>query len=115
MFSPGLRCLASLLSLMVLYGCETTRVPPPGRAGSCGQTVNTELHRLGIGDEQINKVSLIVRKDTVVENSVVVGVHAWVDLKSCEGYLIVDMFPECRVRQVYTRGECQIPGVKSFR
>lgn len=35
--------------------------------------------------------------------------YAWVDLTSCEGYVVFDMRDTCRVRRVYTRGDCQLP------
>ena len=40
-----------------------------------------------------------------------VGVDGWVQFHSCKGYLVIDMDNFCRVRQVYTRGQCRIPGL----
>ena len=34
---------------------------------------------------------------------------AWVDLTTCEGYVVFDMRDTCRVRRVFTRGDCQLP------
>ena len=40
----------------------------------------------------------------------VVRILAWVSLQSCKGYLIVDLSPQCWIRQVYGRGECELGG-----
>ncbi len=37
--------------------------------------------------------------------------NAWVQFHSCKGYLVIDLDNFCRVRQVYTRGQCKIPGI----
>ncbi len=47
------------------------------------------------------------------DNSRVTKVLGWVDLADCQGYLVVDMTPRCRVRQVFTEGACAVPGVPS--
>jgi hypothetical protein len=35
---------------------------------------------------------------------------AWVELRSCQGSVIVGMTRSCRVRQVFGRGECDLGG-----
>ena len=35
--------------------------------------------------------------------------HAWVNLTTCQGYVVFDMRDTCRVRRVYTQGDCQLP------
>ena len=37
------------------------------------------------------------------------GVVAWVDVSDCSGYVVIDMRPTCRIKQIYTRGECTLP------
>ena len=40
----------------------------------------------------------------------VLSILAWISLHSCQGYVIVDLTPQCRVRQVYGRGACNLGG-----
>ena len=42
------------------------------------------------------------------------GFEGWVRLNDCPRSLVVDMDTNCRVRQVYSRGMCNVPGAKSF-
>ena len=42
------------------------------------------------------------------------GVTAWVNLNFCKGSIVIDLNKRCRISQTWTRGECRVPGVKSF-
>ncbi|MSO70909.1 MAG: hypothetical protein EXQ88_02670 [Alphaproteobacteria bacterium] len=42
------------------------------------------------------------------------GMEAWVIYTGIAGALIIDMRRDCGVRQVYTRGELRLPGLKAF-
>ena len=48
------------------------------------------------------------------DDDFVIGVNAWVYLKSCPGSVVVDMDTTCRVRQGYSRGDCRIKGIEHF-
>ena len=41
--------------------------------------------------------------------------RAWVDLTSCEGYVVFDMRDTCRVRRVFTQGDCRLPAPSQTR
>jgi hypothetical protein len=43
-----------------------------------------------------------------------IGYLAWIRLVGQPGYLIVSLDEYCRVRQVYTRGGAELPGVPSY-
>jgi hypothetical protein len=42
------------------------------------------------------------------------GVDGWVRLKSCSGWLVINMKPACYIKQTFTRGDCRVEGVPSF-
>ena len=42
------------------------------------------------------------------------GVTAWVSLNSCQGSVVIDLNRRCRINQSWTRGQCRVPGLKSF-
>ena len=81
----------------------------------CESVVDQQLDRLNVDRADIEKLFYTRQYRTKRgDNTVVVGVDAWVRFKSCKGYLVIDMTNHCHVRQAYTRGQCRLPGVKSF-
>lgn len=86
-----------------------------GRWSYCQSTVEAEIDRLTINRADVTGITFD-RKTRSSGNSdeVTVGINAWVKLNSCQGAVIVDLHTNCKVRQVYTRGQCRVDGVKSF-
>ena len=81
----------------------------------CESVVDQQLDRLNVDRTDIEKLFYTRQlRTTRRDDTRTVGTDAWVRFKSCKGYLVIDMNNHCRVRQVYTRGSCKIPGVKSF-
>ncbi len=81
----------------------------------CESVVDEQLDGLNVDRADIEKLFYTRQLRIARRNDTrVVGVDAWVRFKSCKGYLVIDMTRHCRVRQSYTRGQCRIPGVKSF-
>ena len=86
----------------------------PARAEPCERVVAAELERLRIGPERVANIVYQRRIRTSRNRVHVVGYEAWVDLAECRGSLVVDLSRRCRVRPVYTRGECRLPGVPAY-
>lgn len=87
------------------------------RPEDCIPVVNQQLDRLGIKDvrriffsRQISGSGGFLGDG----GGRVVGYEAWVKLQRCDGSLVVDLTPECWVRQVYTRSYCTIDGLPHF-
>ncbi len=82
----------------------------------CEAEVDQRLNRIDVDRADIEKIFYTRqfhgggRKD----RTRVVGTDAWVRFHSCKGSLVIDLDRYCRVRQVYTRGQCKIPGLKNF-
>lgn len=72
-----------------------------------------ELDAAGVSRDEVTEIRFDVQRHAGRDSDRVRGILAWVRLASCdEGGLIVDMAPNGRVRQVYTRGGCQVEGVR---
>ena len=86
-----------------------------GRYDRCEPVVESELERLQVDPGRVGGISLQVRTyNNREDDSRVQGILGWVDLNDCAGRLVVDMTPQCRVKQTYTTGACSIPGVPSY-
>lgn len=78
---------------------------------SCAQVVAQECAAAGMAETDVEKILYTVNSDGNNNNR---GWLAWVQPKGQQGYFIVDTYPDCRLRQVYTRGGLTLPGVKTF-
>ena len=77
----------------------------------CAGTVVKELEKAHIDNGRIERV---LYSDQILGDNKFEGYHVWVSLKGEPGYFMIDLDPACRCRQVYTRGGCELPDVKSF-
>ncbi len=77
---------------------------------SCEARVTERLDRLNVERSDIRGVFYDVQRQTRGDDSRVVGILAWVSLKSCRGYVVIDLSTRCQVRQVYGRGDCDLGG-----
>ena len=84
--------------------------PPYSR---CETVVNQRLDQIKVDRTDIRKIFYTRqhRSGGGDNGDRVVGTDAWVQFHSCKGYLVIDLNNSCRVRQVYTRGQCKIPGI----
>ncbi|MFQ5973822.1 MAG: hypothetical protein ACE5Q3_15965, partial [Alphaproteobacteria bacterium] len=72
-----------------------------------------ELDAAGVSRDEVTRITYDVQRHVSRDTDRIRGIDAWVRLASCEkGALIVSMAPNGRVRQVYTRGGCQVEGVR---
>lgn len=85
---------------------------PPAEAAQkyCVAKVSERLDRLNVSPSDISGIFYDAQHHRGRNSDRVVRILAWVSLQSCKGYLIVDLSPHCRVRQVYGRGECDLDG-----
>ena len=92
-------------------------VPNAGHArgfdSHCEIALADAIESAGVATSDIENTS-VSAWTTGDDNSVVISYNAWVNLKSCAGSLNVMLHPGCWVEQVYTRGECRLPGVPHY-
>ncbi len=104
-----------VLASIPLFGNFAHGVLFIGPYSRCDSVVDQQLDRLNVDRADIEKLFYTRQYGRgISDDTVVVGVDAWVRFKSCKGYLVIDMTRQCHVRQAYTRGQCRVPGVKSF-
>lgn len=81
------------------------------RAEQCAPVVERQVDALGLS----GRVESIIYVDNELQNrggddfDILQEVVAWVDVSDCDGYVVIDMRPTCRIKQIYPRGSCTIP------
>ena len=79
----------------------------------CSAVVDRTLASLGVDRGDIARIDY-GSETSSGEGAELVAIRAWVRLKSCDGRLVVDMTPNCRLVQTYTRRQCRVPGVAHY-
>ena len=73
------------------------------------------LKGLTVSESDIESVRIFAyRRTSERNNPESFGMEAWVSLNSCEGNLVIFMNSAALVRDTYTRGDCQIAGVRRY-
>ncbi len=91
--------------LAVNAAIATIAAPAEAARGSCEATVTERLSRLNVEPSDILSISCVAER-----GGRIMGIKAWVSLRSCEGNLVFDMSQHGQVRQVYGRGACDLGG-----
>ena len=109
---------ATLLALVGLLGVQSSAsaqsVCAAHGANLCETVVTERLNQLDIDIADIRSIYYVRRIRTGRENDRVIGIDAWVNFHSCKGSLVINMSRHGHVRQVYTRGECEVPGISNY-
>ena len=87
---------------------------PFREASDCAPSTQAELAALSIDRADVSKIYYVLRRVTQQENEVFDGYDAWVEFHDCAGALVLELDTVCALRQRYTRGACQIDGVRAF-
>ncbi len=85
-----------------------------GEKKACRSEAEDELRKLGLGPDDVKKMSIVTLRKSGRGTQVVQGHQVWVALVSCSGDLVIELRPHCTLKQAYTRGDCRVPGVKSY-
>ena len=100
--------------LAVNAAIATIVAPAEAARGSCEATVTERLSRLNVEPSDILKISCVAERGGRSSDRIM-GIKAWVSLRSCEGNLVFDMSQHGQVRQVYGRGACDLGGAVEIR
>ena len=119
---PEERCALFMRVRKVLWiaaalGLLVTALPAAAQGQErCQAVVDENLRRLAIDADDVRRLQFSPTYEEDSDgNRRSTGTDVWVRLRSCRGALVIDLTRACRVRQVYTRGACRLPGIKSFR
>ena len=121
------RCFGgtAVVATVVLAGCapvaDVDFVQPEGplvtvqRAEQCAPVVDRQVEALGLSGrvESIIYVEDDLRGRRDDDFDILRGVIAWVDVSDCDGYVVIDMRPTCRIKQIYPRGSCTVPSASA--
>ena len=88
----------------------TMGAPAEAARKYCEATVAERLDSLNVEPSDIRGISYVPDRSRNSDDGRVVGIVAWVSLRSCRGSLVIDMSRHCRIRQVYGRGACDLGG-----
>lgn len=104
------------LAAVLMTGLLTALLFPaaPARALDCSADAQREMRRLSLAEADIAEVDYVQKINPAGKGPEVLGVRAWVRLKSCSGHLVIDMTRSCFVRQSYTRGDCRVAGTTAY-
>ena len=83
---------------------------------ACRAETDEHLMSLPISSDDIKSVKMLDRNadDVQAISSGKPGHEAWVRLNSCPGWLIIELSKHCTPRQSFTRGDCDIEGIKGY-
>lgn len=73
------------------------------------------LAELQIDSSEVESIRYVIKRK--IDNKAgpdIQGAEAYIRLKSCSGYLIVQMNRTTYIRQTYTTGDCAVAGVPAF-
>ncbi len=99
---------AALIALNLGAG---TNAAPAEAAGNYSEAAVTErLGHLNVEPSDVRSISCLLDRRGGRDGGRVVGITAWVSLRSCDGSVVIDMTRHGQVRQVYGRGACDLGG-----
>lgn len=112
---PANRPLLALLAAALLAAAAGPAAAQPDTR-RCTAEVEAKLRELPLAEGDIQSVRIV--EETNISDDfgpAILGIEGRVRLNSCSGWLIIDMRPTCYILQTYTRGDCRIEGVPSYR
>ena len=106
-FAQTMAWIAVLSSLVFSAG-------PPAWAGSgfCQRVVEERLGALGIAEADVRKIRIY--EYTQGQDGRVVRREANIWLQSFKGNIAMNLSRDCHIREVYTRGKCNLAGTKNY-
>jgi hypothetical protein len=104
--------MARLATAPALAVVLAALVAPPALAAGdpCEAVVKERLARMNIDPGDVRSISIAARvRAQRRSGSSVSGFDAWVSLKSCRGSIVMSLSRECRIKRIYSKGDCKVP------
>ncbi len=101
----------SILRIGVALGIFLLPVPPTEAAGPqkfCEAQVGESLDLLKLDPSDIREITYEAQRHPGRDDDQIVRILAWVNQRSCMGYVIIDLSQQCTVRQIYGRDGCNV-------
>jgi len=100
------RGASALLAAPLLWGFVSFGVDRP-----CQEETLAHLERLKINRERVKKIHIRTDAQAGRGGTRIQGHKAWVQLKDCDGDLVIEMRRFCEFKQAFTTRNCSLPGV----
>ena len=81
----------------------------------CVGPIEARLEALGIPAAQVERLELVPRRVFEEDGEILLGYDAWARLRSCPGYVVLELDTDCRFRAAHARGACRVPGLRTYR
>lgn len=117
-----MKCLGYGLGL-ILMSVSTLNAGPPEDYDSrflqypytvgCAEKIKNHVAKLVSDHASIRKYDFVTRGGSF-GTSQPTGYEGWVSFRNCKGNLVVETNRSCHILQSYTRGNCQVSGVKHY-
>ena len=102
-----LRIVPLTVALTLLFGTFSYG------AGHCEAVVIDQIDRSDFDAADVRKIAFTAQRLSG-QSGMVRGFDASVSFNSCKGSLVVSMNKECRIKQIYTRGDCRSAQIPSY-
>jgi len=103
---PFLRTFLVLLASPLLCGFITFGVDRP-----CQRETLTHLDGLKVERDRVKKIHIRSHQQAGRSTTRTLGHRAWVQLKGCDGDLVIEMRRFCEFKQAYTTRNCRLPNI----
>jgi hypothetical protein len=104
---------AGLASGLAVLAGLATAAPALAASNRCETAVKERLAQMSIDPEDVDDIHVAARIANQRGGSVS-GYDGWADLKSCHGSIVLRLDRRCRVKDVYSRGECKFPDLPHY-
>lgn len=105
---------ATLAVLAVLAG-SLTAGDLQAQSKRCAGKIEARLAELPLAPGDAQSVRIVEKVNLDDEfGPEILGVEGWVRLKSCSGWLVVNMRHTCYVLETYTLGDCRVEGLSNY-
>lgn len=77
----------------------------------CDENAEQKARALGVPPSDVVKITVHAERGTELPLQ---GYKAWVSLRNCRGYLVVNLDDQCSPVDAYTTRDCEISGVPNY-
>jgi hypothetical protein len=99
-------------ALSYLLAAVSIVAPAFAQDHACTKSVTEKLGQIGVSAGDVVSIEVSSDSGSYGTGRSLVG---WITLKSCDGYLMMNMRLDCKVAEAYTRKNCKLPGVSHYR
>ncbi len=97
--------ISSLLAAVLIV------TPAFAQDHACSKSVTKKLRQIGVTASDIASIEFATDSGSYGSDRILV---AWISLKSCDGYLMMNLHLDCRIFDTYTRKNCKLASLPHY-